>query len=235
MKSFTNLMFVLSVFTGLVLVADIALASDAAPAEQSSSEKAGAAEAAKPHDTHAKHDDTDLAHANAGPKLADPTEFRFETAIASAIIFLLILTVLIKFAWGPISHGLEAREHDIEQKIEQARLGAEKATQQLKEYEAKLAAAAEEARGIVAQSRLDAETARDKIIAEGKAVAQQERDKAIADISLAKNLALSEIAQKSVDTAIGLATSIVRREVKPADHEVLIQDALQQFPKSSLN
>ena len=53
-----------------------------------------------------------------------------------------------------------------------------------------------------------------------------------ADISAAKNQALREIAEKSVDTAIGLARNIIRREVRPGDHEQLIQDALKQFPNN---
>ncbi len=186
------------------------------------------------HDGH-HHDATNLTEANASETLHEIADPKFQDSIASLVIFGLLMAVLIKFAWGPITKGLDARESSIAEKIEQARLGAEKATKQLQEYEAKLAAATEEARGIVAQARVDAEATREKIIAEGKAVSQQERDRAIADIHAAKAQALSEIARKSVDAAIGLASSIVKREVKAADHEQLIGETISQFSKTGLN
>ena len=69
--------------------------------------------------------------------------------------------------------------------------------------------------------------------AEGRARDEEQRDRAVADITSAKNQALAEIAEKSVGTAISLASDIIRREVKPEDHDKLISDSLQKF--SSLN
>jgi F-type H+-transporting ATPase subunit b len=181
----------------------------------------------------AHHDPYDLSHANATPSLADPSAFKADSAIFTFILFLLLLAILIKFAWKPIAHGLELRERGIEEKIEQARLAAEQATAQLKQYEGKLAVATIEAQQIIARARQDADAAGQKLLAEAQAAATKERERAVADIGVAKNQALREIAEKSVDTAIGLARNIIRREVRPGDHEQLIQDALKQFPTSS--
>ena len=183
------------------------------------------------HGDHGAHDPTDLSHNNATASLSNPAELRFDLAIYTAVVFFLLLAILYKFAWGPISHGLETREKSIADKIEQARRAADEATAQLKQYEAKLAAAADEARAIVAQAHKDGEATREKIVAEANASAQRERERAVADINAAKNEALREIAKQSVDTAIALAGNIVKREVKPAEHERLINDALSGFKK----
>ncbi len=180
---------------------------------------------------HGAHDDTDLSHANATAELSNPAEMRFDLAIYTAVVFFLLLAILYKFGWGPISRGLEHREKSIADKIEQATRAAEQATEQLKQYEAKLAAAADEARAIVAQAHKDGEATREKIVAEANASAQRERDRAVADINAAKNEALRAIAKQSVDTAIKLAGDIVNREVKPAEHERLINEALSGFSK----
>jgi F-type H+-transporting ATPase subunit b len=185
------------------------------------------------HDDHGAHDPTDLSHNNATANIANPADIRFDMAIYSAVVFFLLLFLLGKFAWGPISHGLETREKSIADKIEQATRAAEEATAQLKQYEAKLAAAADEARAIVAQAHKDGEATREKIVAEANAAAQRERERAVADINAAKNEALREIAKQSVDTAIALAGNIVKREVKPAEHERLISDALSGFKKAN--
>jgi len=183
------------------------------------------------HAAGAHHDPNDLGHGNATAKLADPSDFKFDMAIYSFVVFLILLAVLFKFAWGPIAAALEQREETIARQIEEARLASEKAAQQLKEYEARLAAATDEARQIVAQSRKDAEVAKDKIVAEAREAAGKERDRAVAEIVSAKNQALDEIAQRSVHTAISLASKVIRREVKPQEHEALIGEAINEFSK----
>jgi F-type H+-transporting ATPase subunit b len=141
------------------------------------------------------------------------------------------LAILTKFAWGPIARALELREETIARQIEEARLASERAQQQLKEYEARLAAATEEARQIVAGARKDAEHAKERIVAEAREAAQKERERAVADITAAKNQALDEIAARTVKTAVSLASNLIRREVRPQEHEALIGEAINQFSK----
>ncbi len=228
--------------------------TEAAPAEEHGETKAKAGDAHEPHAEpgaahsdpahadpdhatggagHAAHDETDRSHGDASAQLMAAQELRFDLGIATFLVFLLLLGILTKFAWGPIVAGLEKREQTIATQIAEARQAAETAGKQLQEYERKLAAATEEARAIVGQARHDAESAKDKIVAEAQAAAQKERERAVADIGSAKNEALREIAAKSVSTAVALAGNIIRREVKPEDHDKLINDSLQQF--SQLN
>lgn len=251
MKQIASAMSLICVlgFSSAVLLADdapkaepVAGATESAPASDAKSEGADAKEhhSEAGHDDHGSHgghvhDPLNLTELNQSKEIKEVASVKFQDSIASLAIFGLLFAILLKFAWGPITKGLDAREGSIADMIEQARIGAEKAAKQLQEYEAKLAVATEEARGIVAQARVDAEATKEKIIAEGKAVSQQERERAIADIQAAKSQALSEIARKSVDTAINLAKDIVKREVKAGDHEQLIGEAISQFNKSSLN
>jgi F-type H+-transporting ATPase subunit b len=193
-------------------------------------EHAAGEHAAGDHGGHA-HDPLDLSEGNPSPHLRAAEELRFDLAIASLVVFLGLLAILTKFAWGPISMALDRREETIARQIEEAKLASEKASQQLKEYEVRLAAATDEARQIVAQARKDAELAKDKIVAEAREAAGKERDRAVADIVSAKNQALDEIAQRTVHTAISLAKNIIRREVKPQEHEALIGEAINEFSK----
>jgi len=204
-------------------------ASEATTEHQPAGESKAAAHGGGAH----AHDDAALEHGDASPALASPADMRFDLSIYTLIVFLILLAVLYKFAWGPIAEGLEKREQKIARQIADAEHASAMAAKQLQEYERKLAAATEEARAIVTQSRTDALAAKDKIVAEAQAAAAKERDRAVADITSAKNQALAEIAEKSVGTAISLASDIIRREVKPEDHDKLISDSLQKF--SSLN
>ena len=168
------------------------------------------------------------AEANINPLSFDP-----DLAIFTAIVFVMLLLVLRKFAWGPITEALDKREQGIADHAEQAKQSADEAKQTLVKYQAQLDAAADEVREMIAEARRDADSTKERVIAEAQDAAQKERDRALADIQSAKNQALSELAQKSVDTAVALAGQVMRREIKPDDHAALIQEAMQKFPSNN--
>jgi len=211
----------LGLIAGLLAVASPSVGLAAAAADE-------AAEAGHAGGGH--HDENDLSHANASPSLTSLTELKGDLAIYTFLVFLLLFGILLKFGWKPIMSGLDKREQSIRDLIAQTERNAAQAEASLKANQAKLAAAADEAREMLTQARREAEQARETILAEARAAAQKERDRAVEDIASAKNVALREIAQTSVNTAVSLASRILQREVKATDHSQLIQEALEQFP-----
>ncbi len=179
------------------------------------------------HDAH--HDPTDLSHMNAGASMNDPSEFKSDLAIWTFVVFMCLLLILGKFAWGPVTEGLDQREQSIAAMIDEAKQGQEKAAEQMKQYEAKLAAAGEEARELVAQARKDAETAKERIVAEAQEAADKQRQRALEDIETAKNVALQEVTEKGVDLAVNLAGKIVRQKLNAEDHSQLIRESMDQL------
>ena len=158
-----------------------------------------------------------------------PLQFRVDTLIFSLIIFLGLAAVLFKFAWKPIMEGLEAREKRISDDIENARLASEQAQSQLEAYQKKMAGADEEAAALIAEAKNDALSAKEKIMVEANAEAQRTRDRALADIESAKNAAVRDLAESSVDSAVELAGNIVGRSLNKQDHADLIEKSIEQF------
>ena len=192
------------------------------------------AEAASGHGAkHPPHDPHDLAHANASPKLEDPSEWRYDISLCSFVVFVVLLTLLGRFAWTPIIKGLDNREKFIARQIEEARQSAEQAAAELKAYRDQMASAAQEALEIVNRARKDAEAVAEKVHQEAQQTAVRERERAITDIRAAKNAALREVARKGAELAVTLAGRIVRRELRTDDHTALITEALEQFPSSN--
>lgn len=182
---------------------------------------------------HGHQDPYDLSHANAGPKLEDPTEWRFDMALCTLAVFFLLLGLLAKVAWGPILTGLHRREQSIIARIEEAKRSADEAAAQLAEYRAKLASATQETQELLSQARRDGEASADAIRRAAQDAAARERDRAIADIQAAKNVAVSEIGRLAADLAVKLAGRIVRRELSPQDHTAMIAEALEKFPSQN--
>jgi len=171
----------------------------------------------------------DNSHKNASPTIMHPQEFKSDLALFTLVVFILLLAILLKFAWRPITQGLEKREQGIADHIDQARLDAEQAAETLEQYKQQLQEAAREAQQIVVQARQDAETAGDQIVAEAKQAAGRERDRALEAIEVATRSALDEVAQRGTEIAVDLAGRIIARELDAADHATLIRDSMDQF------
>ena len=184
-------------------------------------------------DEHGAHDPFDLSHGNASAGLENPADWKFDMAIYTFVVFLIVLAVLFKFAWGPIMDGLERRERNIARMIHDAEQKLEKASEHLRSYEAKLAEAAQEARELVDRAHRDAESAAERIRHEAEDVARREKERAVQEIGLAKEQALQELADHVSQNVFRIAGKVLEREVKPEDHRRLIQEALEKLPSKN--
>lgn len=164
-----------------------------------------------------------------GDENISPIEFRIDLAIWTAVVFLTLLFVLTKFAWGPISAGLDKREHSIAENIAAAQRSADDAKAMIAQYEKKLAGAAEEVRGIIEEARRDGEKTMQELIQKGQAEVQALRDRTLREVDTAKAQALKDIAEQSTNLAVELAGKLVREKLRPEDHARLIGEALQKF------
>ena len=207
-------------------------APDAAASESSSDDPATADEPAEDHGEEgaAHHDAYDLSAANAGDTQASMFELRADLALATLGVFVLLLLILYKFAWGPIAEALDRREQGIANQLDEARRNNEQARELLAQHESKLAATADQVREILEGARRDADTQKQSIIGEAEQAASAEKDRAVREIAAAKNSALLELAETSVDHAIRLAGQIVGKQLSKDDHSKLIEEAVRQFP-----
>ncbi|MCG8584231.1 MAG: F0F1 ATP synthase subunit B [Pirellulales bacterium] len=174
-----------------------------------------------------------IGHADAGPMLSDPTEFKWDLALWSAVVFVLLVLVLWKFAWGPICEALDRRETHISDQIAGVERANEEAKRNLADYEKKLAEASNEVREMIEEARRDADHTRQEIVADAKREAEAERDRALRDIETAKGSALKELAENSANLAVDLAGKIIEEKLKPEDHSALIRKAVDGFPAGS--
>ena len=175
----------------------------------------------------------DALHSNAGPSQGSPAEWKMSLAIWTLVVFGCLLSILWKFAWGPICAALADRERAIQANIDAAKEQTDKASALLAEHEARLAGTADEVRKILDEARRDAESQKQSILAEAEAAADSQKKLALQEIAAAKNGALQELAEKSVDTAVGLAGKIVKRQLSQEDHASLISEAISNFPSKN--
>src|SRR5262249_54668143 len=156
----------------------------------------------------------------------NPLEIDIDLAIFTVVIFAILLAVLWKFAWGPISQALDLREQKIADNISAAEQCNEEAKKLLAGYEPKQSAAREEVRGSLNEGRRDAEHTGQEIVAKARTDAQAEVQRGKHEIETATSQALNELAKTSANLAVDLAGKIVGSKLNANDHARLIEESL---------
>lgn len=141
----------------------------------------------------------------------------------------LAVFILAKYAWNPFLDILQKREDFIRDSLAQAKDDREAAEARLAEYEERLTTARAEASAIVDEGRRDAVVVREREEDKAKEEAEKMLARAKREIDIAKDTAIKDLYALTGKLATDIAAKIVDRELKPADHEKLIHDALDQL------
>ncbi len=155
-----------------------------------------------------------------------PAWFQTDLAVWSFAVFLALLALLTKFAWKPIMGGLEKREQGIAQQIADTKAANAEARHLLASYERRLAEASDEVRGMLEEARRDADSTRQSIVAEARKASEEERARAKHEIQLAKNDALSQIAEKAGHLAVEVAGKFLREKLGKDDQARLVRESV---------
>lgn len=181
-------------------------------------------------------DTTKKAEAHADPKLIEvPGTMQIITTLTTLVVFLGLVVILGKYAWGPIVSGLKAREDKIRKDIRDAEEGRAKSEALLKQYEAKLAAAQKEVNDLLTKATNDAQSLATSIRMNAQQEATEAKDRATKDIEAAKNQAVAEIHQYTANLATSVAEKILRRNLNADDHRDLVHSSLEQMKSVSSN
>ena len=128
----------------------------------------------------------------------------------TVLIFVLVLAVLGKYAWGPILSTLQTRESFIHEALAKAKRDRDEAEARLKQYEERLAGARAEATAIVEEGRRDAEAVKRKIEAAAKVEADKMIDRARREIQIATVTATRELYDLSARLATDMPDAAAR-------------------------
>ncbi|HEX9943937.1 MAG TPA: F0F1 ATP synthase subunit B [Thermoanaerobaculia bacterium] len=156
-------------------------------------------------------------------------------AIWTLVIFLLVVFVLGKFAWGPILNTLQTRENYIREALETAKREREEAEARLREYEERLAGVRAEASAIVDEGRRDAEVVKRRIEEDAKREADKMIERARREIQIATDTATKELYTLSAKLVTQMAARVIGRELTAQDHERLIAEGIEGIDGAGRN
>ena len=148
--------------------------------------------------------------------------------IWTILTFLVLVTLLARFAWRPLLQALDSRQELIRKSLDDA----QQAKQELERLQHESAQIIRQARidaeAVVAQSRSDAAKLREEMRQKAKAEADGIVRNAERQIQMETQRALQQIRQEAVDLSVMIASKILRRNLTKEDNEKLIEEALKQ-------
>jgi len=148
--------------------------------------------------------------------------------IWTIVTFLVLLTVLAKFAWRPLLDALEARQNAIRKSLDDAQQATKELERLNLESAQIISRARVDAEAIVSQSRSDGERLREEIKQKARAEADHIVKSAERQIQLETSRALEQIRREAVDLSVMIASKIIQRNLSKEDNERLIDEALKQ-------
>ncbi len=152
--------------------------------------------------------------------------------IWTIVTFLVLLTVLAKFAWRPLLDALETRQNAIRKSLDDA----QQAKGELERLNAESARIIQQARidadAIVSQSRVDGDRLREEIRAKARTEADHIVKNAERQIQLETSRALEQIRREAVDLSVMIASKIIQRNLSKEDNQRLIDEALNRVANS---
>jgi F-type H+-transporting ATPase subunit b len=149
--------------------------------------------------------------------------------IWTIITFLVLLTLLAKFAWRPLLQALESRAALIRKSLDDAQQAKQDLERLQQESAQIIKAARAEAESIVSRSRSDGERLREEMKQKARADAEGIVRNAERQIQLGTARAVQQIRREAVDLSVMIASKIIGRNLSKADNESLIEEALKQI------
>lgn len=143
-----------------------------------------------------------------------------------SIIFIALIFLLRKFAWGPILNAVNDREDSIKEALE----SAEEARMKIAELKSDNQTLLNEARAERDAMLKEARDIKDGIVADAKGIASKEAEKIIASaresIQHEKMAAITELKNEVATLSIQIAEKILKDELSSADKQKAIIDSV---------
>lgn len=155
------------------------------------------------------------------------------TIVVEMVGFVLLLLLLKRFLWVPVTRHLDSRQRDIAQtydKVEQTRQEMERLRS---EYEQRLANIEAEARAQIQEAVKEAQQVREQILAEARQQAEKMVRDAEETIRYERERALAEMRTQVVELTLLATSRILQESVDDARHRKMVEDFIEQVASNA--
>ena len=155
------------------------------------------------------------------------------TFLAQICNLMIQLVIFKKLLLNPVKKVIAERKAKADSQIADAEKLRTEAEAMKAEYEQNLQNARTEANQIVAAAQKTAAARSEELLGEARAQAAALKQKAEADIAQERKKAVNEVKDEIGGMAMQIASKVVEREIKEADHQDLIDEFIKNVGEAS--
>ena len=146
------------------------------------------------------------------------------------VIFIVLMFVLARFAFKPLTAAVEARERQLADAIEQAKKDRADAAQLLADQTKALDAARAEAQRVIAEGRVTGEKLRNEMLEQTKHQQHELLERARVEIDTERKRAIADLRKEAVELALAGASKVIERNLDDQTNRKLVESFLSTVP-----
>jgi F-type H+-transporting ATPase subunit b len=146
--------------------------------------------------------------------------------IWTLVIFLVLMAVLSRFAFGPITAAVAARERALEEALAAAQRDREEAARVLEEHRRQVERTNQEAQRWIAEGRAAGEGMRAEMLEETRRQQQEMLERARREIESEKQRAIAQLRAEAVDLALAGASKVIEKNLDDQGNRRIVEDFL---------
>ncbi|WP_077215062.1 F0F1 ATP synthase subunit B [Bacillus dakarensis] len=144
------------------------------------------------------------------------------------IMFIILLALLKKFAWGPLMGIMQQREEHIAGEIGAAEQSRQETQKLLEEQRNLLKEARNEAQVMIENAKKQGDVQREEIISIARTEAERIKESAKVEIEQQKEQAVAAIREQVASLSVMIASKVIEKELSVQDQEKLINEYIQE-------
>ena len=156
------------------------------------------------------------------------------TMLWEVINFFVLLWLLKRFLYEPMTNMLDKRKNKIESDLEEAKEKKKEARELKKKYENELKNARQEAQEIVENAEERGKKKAEEIVENAREEAQRIKERNEAEIEQAKEEALSELRTEVSSISIMVASKFLKEKLDEKEHKELINQYIEDLDAKKL-
>ena len=145
-------------------------------------------------------------------------------------IFLVVMFVLTRYAFKPITAAVEERERLLEETIAKAKADREEAQKILEEQRRHIDETRAEAQKLIVEGRMLGEKLRAEMIEETRGQQQEMLERARREIEAEKTRAIFELRREAVELAIAGASKVIEKNLDNDSNRKIVESFLASIP-----
>ncbi|MCP8617442.1 F0F1 ATP synthase subunit B [Salirhabdus salicampi] len=148
--------------------------------------------------------------------------------LAQLFVFIILLALLRKFAWGPLMKVMKDREDHIASEIDTAEKNRAESERLANEAQEKLKETRQQAQEVIETAKQTAKEQEKSIINTARQEAERIKETARKEIEQEKDKAIQALQDQVASLSVRIASKVIEKELSENDQEQLINEYIKE-------